>query len=172
MVDTIYDDNGRVIGTQHSGDMRWTCMIYDVRGRVTDVTNRNANLVHTHYYLPGQGPDVTCGGIIAHEAVHANQWSQSGMRYQCRPQRIRIGSRWDQVIRQDSYSNGGAVVVLPPLSAHVHRCLLPEGQAGRERPHFSNTSRCSCLTGSGTRAFHHGHREIRTGRHVLTVWLP
>jgi len=63
MVDTIYDDNGRVIGTQHSGDMRWTCMIYDVRGRVTDVTNRNANLVHTHYYLPGQGADVTCGTI-------------------------------------------------------------------------------------------------------------
>ncbi len=83
-VDTIYDDNGRVIGTQHSGDMRWTCMIYDVRGRVTDVTNRNANLVHTHYYLPGQGADVTCGGIIAHEAVHARQWSQGGMGYQCR----------------------------------------------------------------------------------------
>ena len=66
-VNTIYDDNGRVIGTQHSGDMRWTCMLYDVRGRVTDVTNRNANLVHTHYYLPGQGADVTCGTIEANQ---------------------------------------------------------------------------------------------------------
>lgn len=60
--ETIYDPAGRIAATREHGDSRWTCTLYDARGRATDTTDRAGNVIHTQYW--GAPADATCATVL------------------------------------------------------------------------------------------------------------